>query len=112
MDYKKEIRALQKHRRNYYPALSRLMDLHHHGGPGDLPKELINDVEALILLELIDIGYLDENALIIRRRFDDIVGLVYNGDYPLTESGEKFFDSERHTLKARLADLAGMLRRR
>ncbi len=112
MDYKKEIKAYRNHRRQYYPALSRLMDLYDRWGPGDLPRELINDADALILLELIDIGYCDENALIIKRRFDDIVGLVYNGDYPLTEAGERFYEQGRRTLKNRLADLAGKLRRR
>jgi hypothetical protein len=112
MDYKKEIKALRKHRKSYYPALSRLMDLYDRWGPGDHPRELINDADALIFLELIDIGYLDENALIIKRRFDDIVGLVYGGDYPLTEGGEKFYKKERRTLTGRLIDLAGKFRLR
>jgi len=112
MDYKKEIKAFRNHRKQYYPALSQLMDLYDRWSPGDSPEELIDKADALILLELIDIGYCDENALITKRRFDDIVGLAYVGDYPLTEAGERYYEQERRTLKNRLADLAGKLRHR
>ena len=109
MEYKKELKRLNRHRRGYYPAVSRLMDLYH--GAYDLPVELINDRDALILLELIDVGYLDEEALIIKRRFDDIVGLRYNGAYPLTESGERFYEKERRSLKGRLRGFLDLIRK-
>ncbi len=112
MDYKKELKKLQKHRRSYYPAVARIMDLYHNAVSAELPVELINDRDALIILELIDVGYLDEDALVIRRRFDDIVGLLYTGGYPLTENGETFLQREGRTLKGRIRGLINALRSR
>lgn len=112
MDYKKELNKMQKHRRGYYPAVTRLMDLYHSTAASDLPVELINDRDALMILELIDVGYLDEDVLVIRRRFDDIAGLLYTGGYPLTESGEIFLQREERTLKGRIRNLINKFRRR
>ncbi len=112
MDYKKEIKKLQKHRRGYYPAVTRLMDLYHAAAASDLPVELINDSDVLIILELIDVGYLDEDVLVIKRRYNDITGLLYTGGYPLTENGELFYQKERRTLKGRIANLVNRFRGR
>lgn len=112
MDYKKELDKIRKHRKSYFPAVSMLMDLHDDAGRHDAAIELINDRRALVILELIDIGYLDENALIVRRRFDDIVSIVYNGRYPLTDAGERFYSREKRTLKGRMAGLIDRIHRR
>jgi hypothetical protein len=112
MDYKRELKKLQKRRRAYYPAVTRLMDLYHAPGSSVLPVELIHDRDALTILELIDVGYLDGDVLVIKRRFDDIVGLLYIGGYPLTESGEKFLRREGRTLKGRIRTLLDGFRKR
>lgn len=112
MEYKKELKKLQKHRRRYYPAVSVVMDLYHNAATADLPVELINDRDALIFLELIDVGYLDEEAMVITRRFGDITGLLFNGSYPLTDSGELFYQKERRTLKRRVTALLDSFRTR
>lgn len=112
MDYKKELKKIQEHRRGYYPAVTRIMDLYHDTAAADLPVELINDRDALMILELIDVGYLDEDVLVTRRRFDDIAGLLYTGGYPLTESGEQFLQREGRTLKGRIRNLVNRFRGR
>ncbi len=110
MEYKKELKKLQKHRRRYYPAACRLMDLYHNAASSELPVELIDDSDALIILELIDVGYLDEDALVVKRRFDSITGLLYTGGYPLTDSGEVFYQRERRTLRGRIGALVNAFR--
>lgn len=95
VDYKKEIQKLKKHRKRYRPAMSMLLDLYNNAKPSELPVELIDSEKVLILLELIDVGYLDEDALIIRRRFNSIASLRYDGAYPFTDSGDMFFRNNR-----------------
>ncbi len=112
MDYKKELKKLRKRRRAYYPAVTRLMDLYRASGSSALPVELIHDRDALTVLELIDVGYLDGDVLVVKRRFDDIVGLLYIGGYPLTESGEEFLRREGRTLAGRIRTLLGRFRKR
>ncbi len=47
--------------------------------------------EMRILLELIDLGYLDEDAFIVTESFGTIRGLSYRGKYALTTDGEKLY---------------------
>jgi hypothetical protein len=90
-DYKKEIKKMKKHRKLYRPAMSMLLDLYNRMKPSDLPVELIDHKSVLTILELIDIGYLDENALIVKKRFGSVTGLRYDGAYPFTDSGDDFY---------------------
>lgn len=99
MNYKKELNKLRKHRKQYHPIMTMLMNLYNHSKPSDFPVELIDKKEILIILELLDIGYLDENAMIIKRRFDDITSLKYTGEYPFTDGGDFFFQQNRGNIK-------------
>ena len=91
MDYKRELNKMKKHRRLYHPALRRMMALYKGTSRPEFPVEISDFNEMIIILELIDVGYLDEEAFIITRRFGDITGLAYTGDYPFTESGESIY---------------------
>jgi hypothetical protein len=91
MDYKKELKKMARSRRRYRPVMRRLLELGSGAAGTDFPMNLIDDRDVLVILELIDVGYLDENALRARRRFGEITALVYTGDYPFTEGGEYFY---------------------
>ena len=85
---------MKKHRRLYHPALRRMMALYKGTSRPGFPVEISDFNEMIIILELIDVGYLDEEAFIITRRFGDVTGLAFTGDYPLTESGETVYFTE------------------
>ena len=91
MDYKEELNKLKKHRKQYHPVMAGIMDMHDHLNQAEFPIIITALKEMLIICELLDIGYLDPNALIVKKKFDDITGVLYNGEYPLTEKGELFF---------------------
>jgi hypothetical protein len=91
MNYKKELNRLRKRRKQYRPVMAMLMKMHAQSDSSGFPVELIDRKELLVMLELLDIGYLDANALIVKKRFGDIAGLSYTGEYPFTESGDFFY---------------------
>jgi len=103
VDYKKEIRKLKKHRRLYRPAMARMLDLYNSVKPAELPVELIDDGDILTILELIDVGYLDESALVATRRFGTVTGLSFQGGHPFTGSGKAFYFKDR-TIVHRVID--------
>ena len=82
--------------------MSMILNLYNHSKPADFPVELIDTKEILIMLELLDIGYLNENAMIIKRRFDDITSLKYTGKYPFTDGGDFFFQQNRGNIKRKI----------
>src|SRR4030043_431251 len=63
MNYKKELNKLRKHRKRYRPVMAMLMNLHNNSNVSDFPMELIDKKEILIILELLDIGYLNEKII-------------------------------------------------
>lgn len=105
MNYKKELNKLRKHRKQYRPVMAILLNLHDQSNSSDFPVELIDKKEILIILELLDIGYLDENALIVKRRFGDVTGLSYAGEYPFTESGDFFFQQSGGAIKRWISNI-------
>ncbi|MCU0849416.1 MAG: hypothetical protein MUD12_16155 [Spirochaetes bacterium] len=92
MDYKKEMKKMRDHRKKFFPVIERLLALHDNPGEAGFPVEITDLNEMIIALELLDIGYLDPETVIKKSRFNDITNLFYNGKYPLTESGEAFYD--------------------
>ncbi|MBN2160773.1 MAG: hypothetical protein JW807_15400 [Spirochaetes bacterium] len=96
MDYKKELKKIGKGRKRYRPVLTMLARMHERWLPSDEPVELINREDVLVILELIDIGYLDTDALIVRTRFEDVVSLKYTGGYPFTDGGDEFIRRNRN----------------
>lgn len=71
-----------------------LLDMHHSLNDAESPVSITDYNDMLIILELMDIGYVDVNAFVIKRKFEDITGLVYKGKFPLTEKGELFLRRE------------------
>ncbi len=89
MNFKQELREMQKHRELYFPAMNRLLGLK-NDDPGGR-KDITLGGDMMILLELLDIGYLNPEAFYIKRTFGEINNLYYLGGYPFTESGEAYF---------------------
>ncbi len=85
MDYKKEMKRLEKAREKYFPVIGALLDMTTHDGGRPLA---IDDPDIMrTVLELIDIGYLDPDAFIINKRFGEIRGLYFRGGAVLTGAG-------------------------
>lgn len=108
MDYKHELKKMKKHRRLYHPAMKRMLALHRKMRDSSRNADISDFDEMIIVLELITVGYLDEDAFIISRRFGDITGLAYKGMYPFTEAGERMFRSGGSGIG--LGSLAGWIR--
>jgi hypothetical protein len=95
MNYRSELKKYKKHRKKFHPVMSMLLNFHDTAGNADVPIMVADQNEMLIILELIDIGYLDPEALIVKKRFGDIAAVAYNGKFPFTEEGTVFYRAER-----------------
>ena len=109
IDYAKELKRLGERRKAYLPVLASLIEMHGATGAGELPMELIDRGDVLTILELMDIEYLDPRAFTARRRFGDIVSLLYNGGHPLSGRGMDFI--RRHRLSLAFTNITRLLRR-
>ncbi|MBN2080104.1 MAG: hypothetical protein JW838_14140 [Spirochaetes bacterium] len=98
MDYAKELKRLGKRRKSYIPVLASILEMRNVTAAANLPLELIDRDDALTILELMDIDYLDPEAFTARRRFGDIVSLLYNGGPPLSDRGLAFMKEHRASL--------------
>ena len=56
-------------------------------GKKDLPIEMTGASQIALVMELMDIGYLNKDSFIINRNRRDITGLFYRGGNPLTQPG-------------------------
>ncbi len=107
--YRSEMRSMLRHRREYYPAIKFLVGKCLNATAGT--PAVITDIRRMaILAELVEIGYLDNNSVVIISRFDEIEKIVCHGLYPLTESGEAFYRAEekrvRRTMKIAIVSIA------
>ena len=105
LDYRTEMRKLKKNRKRYRPALARLMALRDERAGTVFPFRIEDVGEMLLVLELVDVGYVDPESLIVRKRFGDIASVHYTGAFPLTEAGFRFYRGEGTA--ARLRSLIG-----
>jgi hypothetical protein len=111
MGYRGEMRKMKKHREQFRPVISRLLTLFNDTGASDFPVRITDTGEMRLVLELLDLGYLDDSALTVTRSFGDITGLAYNGGYPLTQAGDAFMREEPGSaLKEFFRDLVGRIR--
>jgi hypothetical protein len=91
IDYRLQMRKLKKNRKRYRPALARLMRMRQNRSGATFPLRIEDTGEMLLLLELVDVGYVDPESLIVRKRFGDIASVHYTGGFPLTEAGMRLF---------------------
>jgi len=100
MNYKSEIKKMKEHRKTYFPLMEMLLYVERKTKKEDLPLEMTDVSQIALVMELIDIGYINKNSFIIQRERRDITGLFYNGDYPLTDAGIKVYRQYLHERKA------------
>ncbi|HPJ37630.1 MAG TPA: hypothetical protein PLT75_04255 [Spirochaetota bacterium] len=99
-EYKNEIRKLKKNRKRYRPALQKLINLYDQRLAYDSSIEITNPDDIALFAELLDIGYIDYEALSVTTRFGDIRAMAYTFRYPLTESGMRYMEEKGlHSLK-------------
>jgi len=84
--YKKEISRLKKHRGTYRPCLLKIYHDYIKLSPGE-SAEISDPDQIRLVVELIDLGYLDNSSVIIRKEFGDISGVVLTSRYPFTAAG-------------------------
>lgn len=94
MNYKDELAKMKKHRALYFPAMSMLLDMHNDSHQNDPPVPIKDTSGISIILEMMDIGYVEKDSFIIKRDFGDIAGLYYKGGLPLTGEGMKAFSRD------------------
>ncbi|HOD14915.1 MAG TPA: hypothetical protein PK307_11830 [Spirochaetota bacterium] len=94
VDYRTEMRKLKKNRKRYRPALARLMAMRENHPKDAFPVRIDDVGEMLLVLELVDVGYVDPESLIVRKRFGDISSVHYTGAFPLTENGFRFYQGD------------------
>jgi len=93
--YRREMKRLREHRRRYYPAMEMLMGLYSSASGEQAPVDITDTAELPVILELLDIGYIDADALIIQKRFGTIERCLYTVKYPLTGKGQYLYKKEK-----------------
>lgn len=91
VNLKHELNKMKVHREKYFPVVKYLLEVHGQKDEFKFPMEIEDTSDMLIMLELIDLGYLEKNCFIIKRDFMEITGLFFRGQYPLTVEGELVF---------------------
>ncbi|MFC1669254.1 hypothetical protein ACFL20_02610 [Spirochaetota bacterium] len=102
MNYKDELRKISKHRERYFPVMLSLLRTHDNFTDNNSPVPISKAEEMAIILELIDIGYINIDAFIIKREFEDVTGIIYNGENPLTNEGYTVFRQRQFVKKKNL----------
>jgi len=106
MNYKKEMKKLMKRREAYYPAFEYLLDVYNRRGEFNFPLRIDDAARIALVLELIDIGYLDKDAFIVKKTRNNIDAVYLNGGYPLTEQGMLLERAHLHIRRGRYIKLA------
>ena len=101
MNYKSEIKKMKENREKYFPLMEILLYVERNTKQEDLPIEMTDVNQIALVIELIDIGYINKNSFIIKRDRRDITGLFYTGGYPLTDAGINVYRQHLHERKTK-----------
>lgn len=101
MDYRQELKKMQRNRGKYFPVIDGLLAIKECGGSS--PVHLDDPERMRTVLELIDIGYLDADAFIVNKKFGEINRIYFKGGNPLTPAGWKEY--RRNYVAGRMAVL-------
>jgi len=88
------MKKMIKRREAYFPVFEMLLAINKHKSDYEFPVRIKAASDIAVVLELIDIGYLDRDAFIINKNRRYITSLYYNGEYPMT--GEGIVEYRRH----------------
>ena len=84
------------HRQKYFPLIDSLLYVESKTPASELPLEMTGVDRIALLLELIDIGYINPDSFIIKKNRGDIKGLFYRGGGILTSEGIKIYRTHLH----------------
>lgn len=96
MSYKSMMNEMKENREKYFPLIETLLYVEKKTERKDLPIEMTDVSQIALVMELIDLGYLNRDAFIIKKSRKDITGLFYKGGYPLTNAGVKVYRQHLH----------------
>jgi len=91
---KKEIKKMKEHRKLYKPALEKFLKLFRDSQALDEPMEITGPDELKLVVELLDLGYLEKRAFTMLEDGNSFVKILYHGSYPLTFDGESIVTSD------------------
>ncbi|HNX24740.1 MAG TPA: hypothetical protein PKG60_11890 [Spirochaetota bacterium] len=94
--YKSKMNELKENRAKYFPLIEMLLYVERKTSRKDLPIEMTDLSQIAIVMELIDLGYINKDAFIIKKQRRDITGVFYKGGYPLTNTGIKVYRQHLH----------------
>lgn len=109
LDYRNEMKKMMKRREQYFPLFTLLLELYNKRSEFDFPLKIEDASRIALIIELIDIGYLDTDAFTVKKTRGNIDALYYNGSYPLTEKGVEMERSRLHTIRGRYIKIAILL---
>jgi hypothetical protein len=93
---------LKANREKYFPLMEMLLFAESNYEKSAPPVKIDDIIQIAVILELIDIGYLNKDSFIIEKHQGDISGLFYSGGYPLTDSGVKVYRQHLHDKRGKL----------
>ncbi len=96
MSYKSEMNKLKENRKKYFPLMEMLLYVESKTEKRDLPAEMTDISQIAIIMELMDIGYINKEAFIINKHRQDVTGVFYSGGYPLTDAGIRVYRQHLH----------------
>jgi len=91
ISYKSKMKEIKTNREKYFPLIETLLYVEKKTDKSDLPIEMTDTGRIALLMELIDLGYINKDSFIINKNRRDITGLFYKGGYPLTGEGVKAY---------------------
>jgi len=110
-NYHEELNKLKEHRRLYMPAIEKILGMYSESK--NSPREITDEQNLPVILELIDIGYIDRNEVRVKSHNGVVERVVYTGAYPLTDAGIIFMKDELRALRSghvkKIAILAALL---
>lgn len=104
MGYKAELKKLHKNRAKYYPVLKRFAETVTERG-----TELSSDSDIFVILELIDVGYLNREAFSVHRAFNTVDSVRCVDDNLLTYAGREFLRSYKKPRSISPAFIAALI---
>ncbi len=111
---RKEIEKMKLHRAAYFPVMEKLLRLERDLPRNAFPVKFTEMDEMVTILELLDIGYLNDKSFNVSDSFGNVDSLAYTGGSPLTPAGEAALQQmedlkKRKSLNLVILSLAGLL---
>ncbi len=96
-----KMKELKINREKYFPVIELLLYVESRTDRDDLPIEMTDVSQMAVVMELIDIGYLDKDSFIIQKNRGNVSGLFYRGGHPLTSAGAEVYREHLHQRRGR-----------